>query len=383
MAIFRNTRLSARTLLPEFAFIQIFGDDGGRILNISDSGLCFESFAPLGRAKTLHFWFSLNLRERIEARGEIVWLDSGTKVGGLRFVNPTDRVMEHIRRCTADLRQIGAKKKGQHFAEALAKQKPEGVPAKSAEMGSRELPGRLPPEVFSKPPLSLARDASTEFSGSTGLESTDLISLRRHIAVSRKRFLEGVVLGLLLASTTTVAFYRFWGPKPLPGVPRVESSSASTKEPVPGVAASLSVDHSTTTGAAESQRRPTATDAAALHQSSSPDSTLKSDRSLATVPTSKSDVFGATNRNAGLSEAAVKRPTKQSATPQQLWSAVQVGDANAAVVLADRYLRGDGVPENCLQARVLLLVASEKKNAAAIKKLDELDKTGCPASHKQ
>jgi TPR repeat protein len=45
--------------------------------------------------------------------------------------------------------------------------------------------------------------------------------------------------------------------------------------------------------------------------------------------------------------------------------------------LADRYLRGDGVPVNCLQARVLLLVASEKKNAAAVKKLHELDKTGC------
>jgi TPR repeat protein len=47
------------------------------------------------------------------------------------------------------------------------------------------------------------------------------------------------------------------------------------------------------------------------------------------------------------------------------------------VLLADRYLRGYGVPVNCLQARVLLLVASEKKNAAAVKKLHELDKTGC------
>jgi len=38
------------------------------------------------------------------------------------------------------------------------------------------------------------------------------------------------------------------------------------------------------------------------------------------------------------------------------------------------------VPENCLRARVLLLVASEKKNAEAIQKLRELDKTGCPSS---
>ena len=76
----------------------------------------------------------------------------------------------------------------------------------------------------------------------------------------------------------------------------------------------------------------------------------------------------------------VNAAKKSGTTPQQLWSAVQSGDANAAVLLADRYLRGDGVPVNCVQARVLLLVSSEKNNAGAIKKLHELDKTGCPAS---
>jgi TPR repeat protein len=57
---------------------------------------------------------------------------------------------------------------------------------------------------------------------------------------------------------------------------------------------------------------------------------------------------------------------------------VQAGDSNAAVILADHYIRGDGVPVNCDQARVLLLVASEKNNKAAIQKLRDLDKTGCP-----
>ncbi len=51
----------------------------------------------------------------------------------------------------------------------------------------------------------------------------------------------------------------------------------------------------------------------------------------------------------------------------------------AAVALTDFYLRGDGVSANCDQARVLLLVASEKRNARAIKELQELDMTGWPA----
>ncbi len=50
-----------------------------------------------------------------------------------------------------------------------------------------------------------------------------------------------------------------------------------------------------------------------------------------------------------------------------------------AVALTDLYLRGDGVPAYRDQARVLLLVASEKRNARAIEELQELDKTGWPA----
>jgi TPR repeat protein len=67
---------------------------------------------------------------------------------------------------------------------------------------------------------------------------------------------------------------------------------------------------------------------------------------------------------------------KMTATPQQLWASVQSGNTKAAVALADLYIRGDGVPMNCNQARVLLLVASEKSNADAIRKLRELDKAG-------
>ncbi len=67
-------------------------------------------------------------------------------------------------------------------------------------------------------------------------------------------------------------------------------------------------------------------------------------------------------------------------TPRQLWASVEAGNSKAAVALAELYIKGEGVPQNCDQARVLLLVASEKRNAGAIKRLEELDKTGCPAN---
>jgi hypothetical protein len=60
-----------------------------------------------------------------------------------------------------------------------------------------------------------------------------------------------------------------------------------------------------------------------------------------------------------------------------LWAASRKGDTGASIVLADLYLRGDGVPQNCAQARVLLLAASKKGNEAATQKLQQVDATGC------
>jgi TPR repeat protein len=65
--------------------------------------------------------------------------------------------------------------------------------------------------------------------------------------------------------------------------------------------------------------------------------------------------------------------------PNQLWGEVQAGSSKAAVELAELYIKGDSVPKNCQQARVLLLTASEKRNTAAIKRLRDLDKGSvCP-----
>jgi TPR repeat protein len=79
------------------------------------------------------------------------------------------------------------------------------------------------------------------------------------------------------------------------------------------------------------------------------------------------------------STAPPDRP-KTPLTPDQLWALAQAGDSTAAAALAELYINGNGVPQSCAQARVLLLVASEKRNAAAIKRLANLDKGGCPAN---
>jgi TPR repeat protein len=77
--------------------------------------------------------------------------------------------------------------------------------------------------------------------------------------------------------------------------------------------------------------------------------------------------------------SAQPRPTRTTLSRlAQLWASTQAGDATAAAMLADLYLRGDGVPVDCDQARALLFVASKENNAEATKKLLGLNETGCP-----
>jgi len=115
-------------------------------------------------------------------------------------------------------------------------------------------------------------------------------------------------------------------------------------------------------------------------------STLRESPAASSAPT---DVFAIGNqkkRGAGTrTPSAPQAETgghasgqKKPITPDQLWTLVQAGNSTAAAALAELYIKGEGVPQSCAQARVLLLVASEKRNAAAIKRLAELDKSGCP-----
>jgi len=60
-----------------------------------------------------------------------------------------------------------------------------------------------------------------------------------------------------------------------------------------------------------------------------------------------------------------------------LWKAVGKGNAAATLALSDLYLRGDGVPKSCDQARLLLDVAARKGAKGAGERLRNLQAFGC------
>jgi hypothetical protein len=60
-----------------------------------------------------------------------------------------------------------------------------------------------------------------------------------------------------------------------------------------------------------------------------------------------------------------------------LWRAVSKQNATAAVLLSDLYLRGDGVPRSCDQARLLLVAAAKRGSPLAAQQLRNLESQGC------
>ena len=60
-----------------------------------------------------------------------------------------------------------------------------------------------------------------------------------------------------------------------------------------------------------------------------------------------------------------------------LWKAVRKQNATAAVLLSGLYLRGDGVPRSCDQARLLLIAAARRGAPQAAQPLRDLESQGC------
>src|SRR5437016_8960205 len=124
-----DRRQEYRKVPDKFAFLQLEGDDGGTVLDVSERGLRFETFAPVRETGQIHFWFSLNLREQIEAWGEVAWINAAKKCGGLRFLRLSEEGRAQIRDWISQP-ALGAAAGGEVLRRGTAKVRParRGVP---------------------------------------------------------------------------------------------------------------------------------------------------------------------------------------------------------------------------------------------------------------
>jgi hypothetical protein len=104
-----------------------------------------------------------------------------------------------------------------------------------------------------------------------------------------------------------------------------------------------------------------------------------------TVPAAAGSPEVATGQN-GAGELAIAKQylngtsgmTRDSGQAAEwLWKAVRKRNVEATLALSDLYLRGDGVPKSCDQARLLLDAAARKGAAAAAERLRQLEASNC------
>lgn len=205
-----------------------------------------------------------------------------------------------------------------------------------------------------------------------------LVPFERHLSAMRWQFIRGVLVGTLVSSAVAISAFNY---------SKVRQYGASLQQGVGQTAPG----NSNTQAASGVQRSASETSGTSFPPAILP----KPKPSKASNHFSGNAVQPAVTRDPAKSPASLAasqpapltdlsfpepRPTKKTlATLAQLWASFEAGNTKAAVALADLYLRGDGVPVNCEQARVLLFVASKENDAEATKKLQELDETGCPA----
>jgi len=80
------------------AYVNVGTDNGGIVLNISESGLQLSAGETLGWDQALQLSLQLSYQtDPIEATGQVIWLSDSKRIGGFQFVALTDEVRDQIR----------------------------------------------------------------------------------------------------------------------------------------------------------------------------------------------------------------------------------------------------------------------------------------------
>lgn len=89
-------RHSPRTRIADCVYLNIEPDNGGILLDVSSTGLGFQTAAPIAAGEQIDLRLSAGWNSDVELCGDLIWLDETRKRGGLRFGQLPEEVRTHI-----------------------------------------------------------------------------------------------------------------------------------------------------------------------------------------------------------------------------------------------------------------------------------------------
>jgi hypothetical protein len=359
------------------SYIEFEAGSAGIILDASEKGLGFraaDAVQQLGPSR-VWIWTSPRSEERIEITGNVVWTDSSNKTGGLRFNETGADSCNQIRKWLWQPGELEVSPQFQRFPEpgTSAQKLPEMLreTRHNANLPRSPVASRAKTEVDEAQPIGLLPipGLPSPFASNLPRQSQDSQAPRRGIAY---RLATGFLIGVLVWAV--VMLFEMFRPE-------VGTSLIHLGEEITGIGS----QQQTTTPPPSSSPVPTppspSTEAkrAALQKEAPGDSTLPPDSSRQVTSQSPNLAIPGTkeDRDRSPDRRSPNLAQDRSAEVTRLWSAVASGNASAEVDLARLYLKGDGAPQNCEQAKILLRAAAKGGSVEARQQLKKLRTSGC------
>jgi hypothetical protein len=370
-----DKRQHIRKRTDQLLYAEFGPENGSILLNLSEEGCSFQSIAPV-RADHVRFSVSVGDGHKLEGDGHMVWSDPKRKTGGVRFLNPSQELREQVRAWLDQTLVTTDGKLDPRSVESPAKQRRRKLreearaEAERARKGgalkqNREAPGAdTRPEQEARPP----GDPSTKETPNplSGGDSTSGATFGNSAVTSRR--IGMIALGAMLVMTL-VNYRRELGHLVMSVGSSIAGEKGGTATPAPAEAHPAPVAASPEVKAAVIP--------------AVQDTSNESSADAAEAATVGETVKAEFTRPAETPAAA---PAKRTSPQQErlvedvasLWTSVENGNTGAEVTLASRYVRGEGVPQSCAQARVLLEAAVKRGSWEAKQRLGELGQAGCP-----
>lgn len=215
-------RQQARKVPKDFTYIRVGEDSGGRVLNVSEQGLCFEALSPIRYTESFPFWLSFNLIDRIDGEGAVVWVDTAKRTAGIRFMELSEYAREQIRAWMSEtvLEETAV---GVDGAQEI------DLPLSGSEMVELPLPEAESSESVSHTELAnvgeTAHRSALSTEGPTAEEDsyatwassltrataelTELVPLRRHLTAARMQFVRGILVGVGVGAVIVLPLFKY------------------------------------------------------------------------------------------------------------------------------------------------------------------------------
>jgi PilZ domain len=408
----QEKRSVVRKRTQQLVYLELGRDNGGVMLNLSEEGCSFQAITPVMRGET-RFAFQISGGRRISGDAEVMWVDDVGIMGGLRFLNLPVEARSQIRQWLTetnapeergafqpaanlpldDVNRNARAKAPKEVAAAQARQYQPNSPA-YAGVGAIEEDPPSAPWAYQRPGPPIVRD--DRFAMPMLHDDGSMVATRERSAAVWRGI---AVFAIATALAALVVVYQhdvgsslIWLGEVLSGKTK---ASVMTPERKPAPANTLPDPAQPSATAPESNSASPKPQAAPGQQKTPETAAPLEDQPEANSrpdAQSRSDARGRPERpdaaEGGRQESMLERQVSRdkadspevwnsSESVESLWVAVQGGSVAAERSLAERFVRGDGVIQNCEQAKVLLRAAANRGSREARMRLYELETQGC------